>query len=93
MPRIVVLDGHALNPGDLDWRPLSQLGELEIYPRTSPQLIVERARDAAIVLTNKVPLSSATVSQLPLLRGDWSMRLRLPWRSTRAASRARHWTF
>jgi glycerate dehydrogenase len=67
-PTIVVLDGRALNPGDLSWEPLAKLGRLEIHPRTPPESIVERAQGADIVLTNKTPLSRETLSQLPGLR-------------------------
>src|SRR5439155_13174230 len=60
--KIVVLDGVPLNPGDLSW---DELGEATIYDRTPPELVVERARDAEIVLTNKVVVD---VTQLPKLR-------------------------
>lgn len=66
--RIVVLDGHTLNPGDLSWEPLSQLAAVTVHARTAAADIVARARDAAIVLTNKVPLSADTLAQLPNLR-------------------------
>ena len=67
-PRIVVLDGHTLNPGDLDWAPLRALGSCTVYERTSTALVVERARNAALVLTNKVVLDRPVISQLPDLR-------------------------
>ncbi len=66
--RIVVLDGYTLNPGDNPWDPVAKLGELIVYDRTPPELIVERARGAEIVLTNKTPLSSSTLSELTDLR-------------------------
>lgn len=66
--KMVVLDGRTLNPGDLSWEPLRAIGELEVFERTAPSDIVERARSAAIVLTNKVPLSKETLNQLPALR-------------------------
>jgi len=66
--RIVVLDGYTLNPGDNPWEQLSRLGELVVYDRTPPELILERASKAAIVLTNKVPLTAATLAELPELR-------------------------
>lgn len=66
--KIVVLDGYALNPGDLSWAALEQLGEVVIYDRTSVDLIVERASDADVVLTNKVPLSSSVIAQLGRLK-------------------------
>jgi glycerate dehydrogenase len=64
---LVVLDGHTLNPGDLDWAPLQQLGNCVIYPRTDAAEIVERARGAAFLLTNKTVIDRAAVERLPQL--------------------------
>jgi glycerate dehydrogenase len=65
---IVVLDGYTLNPGDLDWAPLEALGELEVFDRTPPELVVERAKGAQIVLTNKVVLGREVIARLPQLK-------------------------
>jgi glycerate dehydrogenase len=66
--KIVVLDGHSLNPGDLSWDPLRVYGEVEVYHRTPPDQTVERARDATVVLTNKTALTAEVLGQLPELR-------------------------
>lgn len=66
--KIVVLDGYALNPGDLSWDELSVLGDLAVYERTSREQILERAKDAVCVLTNKTVLDAETLSALPALR-------------------------
>lgn len=66
--RIVVLDGHTLNPGDNPWDDLASLGDLTVYERTPPGLTVERARGADILLTNKTRLDAATLAELPSLR-------------------------
>ncbi len=65
---IVVLDGRPLNPGDLSWAPLHQWGTVDIYPATTPDLVIERARQADIVLTNKVVFSAPVIAALPQLR-------------------------
>ncbi len=65
---IIVLDGHTLNPGDNPWTEIEKLGALTVYDRTPVELIVERAKDADVVLTNKVPLSAETLNQLPRLK-------------------------
>jgi len=65
---IVVLDGHTLNPGDLDWSPLEILGECTIYARTAEELVSERAKSAEIVLTNKALLPAETIASLPQLK-------------------------
>ncbi|WP_149241804.1 D-2-hydroxyacid dehydrogenase [Dyadobacter sp. 32] len=66
--KIVILDGYTLNPGDLNWAPLRALGELIIYDRSASDEIVERAKDADIVLVNKVILNENTITHLPKLR-------------------------
>ena len=65
---IVVLDGYTLNPGDLSWDALKALGNCTIYDRTSAADVVERCKDADIVLTNKVVIRDAEMAQLPRLR-------------------------
>lgn len=66
--RIAVLDGHTLNPGDLTWADLEQLGSVSIYERSRSHQVVPRARDAEIILTNKVPIRKDQMQQLPELR-------------------------
>lgn len=66
--KICILDGYSLNPGDLDWSPVERLGDVTLFDRTPADKIVERAADADIVLTNKVPFSANTLRQLPRLR-------------------------
>src|ERR1051325_3719596 len=66
--KIVVLDGYTLNPGDLSWDGFKKLAPIEVHDRTEPSLIVKRAAGAELVLTNKTPLSTETLKQLPDLR-------------------------
>ncbi len=66
--KVVVLDGHALNPGDLSWDGLSQLGDLTVHDRTPADQTVARAAGADVVLTNKVVLGEKEFSSLPGLR-------------------------
>ena len=66
--KIVVLDGYAANPGDISWEGMQALGELTVYDRTAPTQLLERAKDAHILLTNKVIINDAAMAQLPQLR-------------------------
>jgi glycerate dehydrogenase len=66
--KIVVLDGFTMNPGDLEWQALASLGDLTVYERTPAELIVTRAAEAEVVLTNKTPLSAETIRALPGLQ-------------------------
>jgi glycerate dehydrogenase len=69
MPRIVVLDGYTLSPGDLSLAELERLGELLVFERTPRELVLERARDADVLVTNKTVIDAATIDALPALRG------------------------
>ena len=66
--RIVVLDGYTTNPGDLDWGGLENLGDLTVYERTSQEDLLDRARNAEVLFTNKTVLDSNTIESLPKLR-------------------------
>ncbi len=66
--KITVLDGYALNPGDLSWDGLRKFGEVLVFDRTPADAVIERAAGAAVVLTNKTPLPESVLSQLPELR-------------------------
>ena len=66
--KIVVLDGHAINPGDLSWDALQGLGNLQVFARTAEDEIVARACDAEAVLSMRAPLSAQTLKQLKKLR-------------------------
>lgn len=66
--RIVVLDGFTLNPGDLSWQRLLAFGTLEVHERSPAERVVERARGADVVITNKVVLDGERIALLPELR-------------------------
>jgi glycerate dehydrogenase len=68
MARLVVLDGHTVNPGDNPWDTLARLGDLTVFDRTPGELIVPRAAAAEVILVNKVPLPADTLAQLPRLQ-------------------------
>lgn len=66
--KIVVLDGHTLNPGDLSWEALEVLGRVTVYDRTSPELVLQRSQGAQALLTNKTVLVGETIRNLPDLK-------------------------
>ncbi len=68
MKNIVVLDGYTLNPGDLDWKPIEELGKITVYDRTPAEKVIERCAEAEIVITNKCVLDKEIIEQLPNLK-------------------------
>ena len=68
MIKICILDGYTTNPGDVSWQEFEQMGELTVFDRTPKELILERAKDAQIIITNKTPLNRETIFALPNLQ-------------------------
>jgi len=66
--RIVVLDGFSVDQGELSWDALARQGELVVHPRTAPSEVLDRARGAEALFTNKVVLTPAALSELDALR-------------------------
>lgn len=66
--KIVVLDGYCLNPGDLSWEDMGSLGDLQVYDRTSPSELLERAEGAEVLITNKTLISDKDMDALPELK-------------------------
>ena len=67
-PHIVVLDGHTLNPGDLTWDALENLGNLTVHDRTPAAAVADRAAEAEIVFTNKSLVPAEVIGVLPKLQ-------------------------
>lgn len=59
--KLVITDGYTLNPGDLDWSPFQQFGELVYYDRTDTSEVVARCKNADIIVTNKTPIDETVI--------------------------------
>lgn len=66
--KIVILDGYTTNPGDLSWEKFSEFGEVTAYDYTPNELIIERCKDAEIIIDNKVVFTKETLDKLPKLK-------------------------
>lgn len=67
--KIVILDGKALNPGDLSYDHLQQYGEVTIYQRTETEAeTIQRIGDSEIVLVNKVPVTETVLNACPNIK-------------------------
>ncbi len=65
---IVILDGYVANPDNSCWEPLKAYGTLTAYAHTKPDDVVQRAKDAELLIVNKVNLTDEVIVQLPKLR-------------------------
>ncbi|MCG8484812.1 MAG: D-2-hydroxyacid dehydrogenase [Clostridia bacterium] len=66
--KIVVLDGYALNPGDLSWNDMVQLGDLIVYDRVKNSEIIDKIDDAEIIFTNKTPITKTIIDSCPNIK-------------------------
>lgn len=66
--KIVILDGHAVNPGDLSWDFLKAYGEVTVYDFTAQEQVIDRIRDAEIILINKIIVDTAVLDACPKLK-------------------------
>ncbi len=67
--KIVILDGYTVNPGDLSWDPVGEMGELTVYDRSAPGELIDRALGADVILVNKVRIGEAELTGLQDLKG------------------------
>lgn len=68
MSKIVFLDAYTLFADNISRQPLESLGEVILYDRTPPELVIERAKDSEVVLTNKCKITKEVIGQLPNLK-------------------------
>ena len=66
--KIVILDGHAVNPGDLSWDCFRVFGDVTVYQRTDPGQVTERLQNCNIVMTNKTPITAELLDACPTIR-------------------------
>ena len=66
--RIVILDSKTLDPGDISWDRMKELGTLERYDRTPEKLVTSRIGDAEIVFTNKTIVDEKVLSACPNIK-------------------------
>ena len=65
---IVIIDGFAINPGDLSWDFLARFGSYTVYDRSTPEEVIPRLREAEIVVTNRVKIDRTVLDACPRIR-------------------------
>lgn len=64
--KIVILDGHAINPGDLSWDCFRVFGEVRYYDRTETEEdTIGRIGDAQIIILNKTAITESVLAACP----------------------------
>lgn len=62
--KIVLLEGNSLGQ-DIDLSVFQRLGELTVYPQSTPEDVPEKVKDADIIIVNKIPMNEQTLKDAP----------------------------
>ena len=65
---LIILDGHADNPGDLSWDGFKEFAEVTVYDRTSQDELLNRIVDADAIIINKVVIDENILNKTPKLK-------------------------
>lgn len=66
--KIVILDSDTVSTGDLSFSGIARYGEVKRYGLTEPERVIERVRDAEIVLCNKTFITREVMENAPKLK-------------------------
>lgn len=66
--KLTILDGHAVNPGDLPWDEFKKFADITVYERTPADLLVERIGDSDAIFLNKIIIDESVLSKCPNLK-------------------------
>ena len=71
---IVVLDGYTINPGDLSWDSLEELGDsLTVYDLTPAKELINRIGKKEVIMTSKCFITREIIEKCPDLKYIGSM--------------------
>ncbi len=68
MFKLTILDGHAVNPGDLPWTFLDGIVDYKVYERTSSEEVIEHIGQSDAVFLNKIQITKEIFEACPRLK-------------------------
>ncbi len=66
--KLTILDGHAVNPGDLPWDRFYELADVTVYERTPSEKVIERIGDSESIFLNKIEINEKIIDACPNLK-------------------------
>lgn len=66
--KIVILDGFAVNPGDLSWECLKKFGEVTALDKTPDCEAADKCFGADVVYTNRVKITADVLDKCPTVK-------------------------
>lgn len=66
--KLTILDGHAVNPGDLSWDVFKKYAEVTVYEQTPEEEVVNRIGNSDAILLNKININSQILEKCRSLK-------------------------
>lgn len=66
--KIVFLDSAVVNPGDISWKPIEQLGRFKDYKKTEREELARRLEGAEALFTDSMPVDRKTMESCSSLK-------------------------
>lgn len=66
--KLTILDGHAVNPGDLSWDMFKEFADITVYERTPKDLLISRIGDSDAIFLNKIQITEEVFEACPNLK-------------------------
>jgi glycerate dehydrogenase len=66
--KIVFTDYKTMNPGDIEWEKYFDMQDVTLYEHTSQEELVERVKDAEIIVSNKTIINKETINACSQLK-------------------------
>ena len=63
--KIVVHDGHTIDPGNLRWHPFESVSEITVYDKKQPEEVIKRVGSAQVVFLSKVLITKEVIAACP----------------------------
>jgi len=68
MIKLTILDGHAVNPGDLSWDIFKELADVTVYERTPQEQLINRIGNSDAIFLNKINITEEVFQACPNLK-------------------------
>lgn len=68
MIKLTILDGHAVNPGDLSWDMFKEFADVTVYERTPKELLIDRIGNSDAIFLNKINITEEVLAACPNLK-------------------------
>ena len=66
--KLTILDGNAVNPGDVSWDLFKKYADITVFPRSSEKEVISRIAESDAVFLNKIRIDENVILHCPNLK-------------------------